>query len=114
MNTKCDLHEPGGSSPIWDWPFSQPQNRAAFTSTHTTERHQPILLAVHDHDDTWQFLWGGAVTEADAKVFCLGCMYALDPSIAELADLPAGWQAERGAPGGPWARSLLPPEEPQQ
>jgi hypothetical protein len=104
-----------------EWKFAnsglaipQPRNRAAFTSAYTTERHLPILLAAHDNDDTWQFPWGGAVTEADIKVFCRGCMYSLDPSIAELADLPLGWQAERVAPGKPWARSPLPADKHQQ
>lgn len=28
-----------------------------------------------------------------------------DPSLAELADLPLGWWAERLAPGHPWIRN---------
>jgi hypothetical protein len=69
------------------------------------------LLAAHEDDDTWQFLWGGEVTKDDMKILCLGCMFLIDPSIAELADLPIGWQAERVAPGQQWTRSLIPPED---
>jgi hypothetical protein len=87
------------------WPFFQPQNCAVFTSTHITDDRLPILLAVHDSDDTWQFLSGDFVTDADAKLLCLGCAYTLDPSLAELADLPRGWLAERTAPGQPWTRA---------
>jgi hypothetical protein len=28
----------------------------------------------------------------------------MDPTLAEVTDLPVGWQASRTAPGNPWAR----------
>jgi hypothetical protein len=34
-----------------------------------------------------------------------------DPTLAELADLPKGWYAERVAPGQPWERFEQGPED---
>jgi len=91
-----------------EWPFDEPQNLATFTTAHVMERGLPILLAVHDHDGDWQFHWGGSVTRADCKVVCLEEVFLLDPSIAAVADLPRGWQAERTAVGQPWTPSPRP------
>jgi hypothetical protein len=113
MNVSCSSSTHRGTPQLVKWPFHQPPSRAAFTSIHITEQRLPILLATHDDDDTWQFLWGGAVTKEDIKILCLDCMLLLDPSIAELAALPRGWRAERAALGQPWTRSLSPPEEPE-
>jgi hypothetical protein len=38
-------------------------------------------------------------------VVSLRSVVALDPSLAELADLPLGWQAWRDQPTGQWNRA---------
>ena len=88
-----------------DWPFADPENFAVMTALQITHGGQPILLVSHDADDgMWQFLTGGPVNVADAMVVSLREIYKLDPSVAELADLPLGWQALRSAVGQVWER----------
>jgi hypothetical protein len=88
------------------WPFDDPENVATMTVRQITHGGQPILLVSHDADDgMWQFLTGGPVQMADAMLVSLREVYRIDPSIAELADLPLGWTAERSAPGQSWRRN---------
>jgi hypothetical protein len=80
-----------------DWPFEAPPNTAALTTSDVLEANAPILHVAHDADDGgWQFLPGGAVNPAEARV--------VDPSLLELADLPEGWQAWRERVGAEWKR----------
>ena len=93
-----------------DWPFADPPNVAVFSTRQVFRSGQPILHVSHDADDgAWQFHAGSTVAEADAMVVALQEVLAHDPSIAELADLPLGWFAERTAAGQPWVRHPQPP-----
>jgi hypothetical protein len=88
-----------------NWPFDDPENVAALTVRQVTHDGQPILLVSHDADDGMsQFLTGGPVVLADALLVSLREVYRIDPLIAELVDLPLGWQASRSAAGKPWQR----------
>jgi hypothetical protein len=88
-----------------DWPFRDPKNLVTLTVRQITQGGQAILLVSHDADDgMWQFLTGGPAEMADAMLVSFLYVYQIDPSIAELADLPLGWQAWRSAPGEPWQR----------
>ena len=49
--------------------------------------------------------------KAGAELACLHHMVEKDPTLAELADLPKGWYAERTEPGEPWERFESGPEE---
>lgn len=40
-----------------------------------------------------------------------GQLSCRDPSLAELADLPLGWYAERGKVGEPWVRRKHTPDD---
>jgi hypothetical protein len=92
------LLEPG------EWPFTEPENAAVFTTSRAVRGGEPILLVSHNHDGDWQFLCGD-VTEADeCMLVCLACAYIRDKSVGVLADLPAGWQARRDNVGLPWER----------
>jgi hypothetical protein len=72
-----------------------------------------ILLVHYDADDgMWQFLDGRDDPDpADGVVVCLECVFGLDPSVGDLADLPRGWRAWRDAPGQPWQREEVGPAE---
>ena len=88
------------------WPFTDPPNLATFTTRDIVHDGKPVLLVVHDADDgAWQFLPDRPVREADALIVSLQGMVQRDPSLAELANLPRGWQARRQGPGAPWRRS---------
>ena len=66
------LLEPG------EWPFTEPENAAVFTTSRAVRGGEPILLVSHNHDSDWQFLCGD-VTEADeCMLVCLACAYIRD------------------------------------
>lgn len=98
------IEEHPHSFPASDWPFSEPTNLAAFTTTKVLREGYPVLLVSHDHDGDWQFLCGTTNNSAHGAIICLGCAYQEDRSVGELADLPIGWQAWRDSVGAPWER----------
>jgi hypothetical protein len=85
-----------------EWPFSEPVNTLAYTTSRALRDGQPFLLVSHDHDGDWQFLCGDVADEEEGLIICLGCAYTQDKSLAKLAKLPAGWQAIRSSPADPW------------
>lgn len=86
------------------WPFADPPNVITFTLRSVIEG-APILLVCHDVDDGgWQFLTGESIDMANALLVTLHSIVNRDASIAELADLPIGWQAEREHKAAPWKR----------
>jgi hypothetical protein len=93
------------------WPFADPRNVAVITVADILDARRPILSVWHDEEDgMWQFLTDDdAPDEAQARVVALDEIVALDPSVAELADLPLGWCAWRHAVGHPWKRGKQPP-----
>jgi hypothetical protein len=89
------------------WPFDQPRNCAVFTTRQVLEREEPILRVTDDTDDYgWQFLGSDARAE-DAKIISLAEAVELDPSVLQVADLPAGWQARRASLEEPWIREII-------
>lgn len=91
-----------------DWPFADSTSAAAFTTRPVLEQGFPVLLVSHDPEGDWQFLCGTTTELEDCKLVCLGCAFQRDPTLAEVADLPLGWMAEREVVGGAWERFLGP------
>jgi hypothetical protein len=92
-----------------DWPFEDPRNVSTITVRQIVREGAPILYVTRDSDDgAWQFLPGGDVTVEDALVLALSEIVDLDPTVAELANLPAGWEAYRKCAGDPWIRKPRP------
>jgi hypothetical protein len=89
------------------WPFAEAEHTAAFTTV-PVMHGRPVLVVSHDEEGDWQFLCDATLRAEDCKIVCLGCALQRDHSLAEVADLPTGWQAIRAHVGGPWQR--LPPE----
>ncbi len=88
-----------------EWPFAEPENVVTVTVRQIVYDGRPILLVCHDEDDGgWQFLTGGRFEMKDALLVGLSEVVALDPSVAELADLPLGWRALRENPDSAWRR----------
>jgi hypothetical protein len=69
------------------------------------------LRVCHDNEGDWQFLCDGFHSESMPLIVCLGCAVERDPSLVEVATLPAGWVAERKAQGEAWSREKNPDEE---
>jgi hypothetical protein len=94
------------------WPFADAPNTVCVTTIHVMHRSQPILFAFHDAEDgDWQFHADGPKSMSDCLLVCISTVFRHDPTIAEVADLPLGWQATRMAVGQPWTRQQSPPEE---
>ena len=93
-----------------NWPFADVPNTVCVTTTHVMHRKQPILFAFHDSEDGgWQFHADGPKSMRDCLLVCISTVYLHDPTIAEVADLPLGWQASRSAVGQSWTRHQSPP-----
>jgi len=87
------------------WPFADPPNASVVTQHSILKEDRPILLVVHDQEDGgWSFLDGGEFRVEAAMLVALKTVVSHDASIAALADLPLGWQAQRAGPGEPWKR----------
>jgi hypothetical protein len=91
------------------WPFDEPQNVAVFTVRQIVREGAPIHRVTHDSDDgAWQFLEWGTPREEDLMIVALRSIVRIDPSVAELADLPMGWRAWRPTEREPWIREPNP------
>lgn len=87
------------------WPFDQPRNCAVLVTREVLEGEEPILHVAHDADDhDWQFIGSSHGTADNGRVIALHEAVALDPSVLQLADLPAGWHAWRDSPEDTWIR----------
>lgn len=63
-------------------------------------------MVTRDEDD-WTCVCGGEDHTQDASDFAVVGLEHLvdrDPTLAEVLDLPVGWEAERAKPGSPWER----------
>jgi hypothetical protein len=88
-----------------EWPFDQAPNVAAITTRQVIEDGYPILRVVHYEDDhSSAFTCGTTNDTADGRVVGMKTALALDPTIAEIADLPPGWGAWREHVDGEWRR----------
>lgn len=80
---------------------------AVVTSIYVTRDKQPILYVSHVFDEEegliWQFHAGGRNFDMkNMQLVRLDTILRIDPSIAEVADLPVGFKATRAAKGEPW------------
>jgi len=89
------------------WPFDEAEDTPIFTTRPVREGDEPILRVSHDDDGAWQFRGEGAPDARAAQVVALREIVEFDPSLCDLADLPEGWRADRGAPGEPWTRTRI-------
>jgi hypothetical protein len=89
-----------------DWPFDQSPNVATLTTRGIIDGSEWIALVSHDEDDGgWQFIGPRGARMDEAMLVALRQIFERDASIAELADLPEGWQARRQTPESPWERA---------
>ena len=92
-------------SAILHWPFEDPQNVAVFTTKQVVKERKPILFVTHDAvDGAWQFHSGDIAQDEDAMILTLSEIVEIDPTVAELADLPLGYKASRDSLSSSWRR----------
>jgi hypothetical protein len=98
-------------SSLFDWKFMDSPHSEALLSEKVDKGTEPVTFVSHDADDgAWQFL-GDSMFEGRGVRVCLHHPIDRDPTLAELADLPVGWYAERDAVGEPWIRKKLPTDD---
>lgn len=85
-----------------NWPFDQAPDVAAVTSQGVIDG-APILLVVHYSDDhSWAFLDGEDLEFDSGRVVAMKTIFAYDPSLRAIADLPPGWVARRESITSQW------------
>jgi hypothetical protein len=89
-------------SSLFNWKFPDDPHTRVFLSETVHTGTEPITYVSHDAEDGgWQFL-GNSMSDGGGPVIsCFHHPIDRDPSIAELADLPLGWYAERIGVGDP-------------
>ena len=88
--------------------FQDPSNVAVVTTKKILKRTEWIGYVSHNIEDgAWQFLEFNMTNPDvdDAAVVGLGEIFEIDSTIADLADLPLGWNAWRETKESPWLRS---------
>jgi hypothetical protein len=87
------------------WPFDGPENAAAATTASVVRLGAPILLVQHlAEGEGWSFLDGEPFDIADGMLISMRHVVDIDPTVAEVSDLPEGWLARRERIGAPWTR----------
>jgi hypothetical protein len=99
------------TSSLFNWKFPDPPHTGVYLSETVHKGTEPITYVSHDSEDgAWQFL-GDSMSEGGGPVLsCFHHPIDRDPSLAELADLPLGWYAQRDKVGEPWIRRKHPPD----
>jgi len=93
------------ASCLYNWKFPDSPHAHAFLSKTVNEGMEPVTYVSHDAEDgAWQFLGDSMADESRPVVVCLHHPIDRDRSLAELADLPVGWYAERRKVGEAWIR----------
>ena len=102
-------------SSVFNWKFDDPPHTPVFLSESVHSGKEPVTYVSHDaEDNAWQFL-GDSMSDGGGPVIsCFHHPIDEDPSLSELADLPAGWFAERSKLGEPWVRQQHEPEDPSE
>lgn len=100
------------TQPVWatapdppGWAFAVPPDTVASASAPVAYGGAAATAVIHDEDGEWEFL-GAGEDGSDLTVVHLAHLVARQPDLAALADLPAGWEAQRIAPGA-WQRLPL-------
>ena len=89
--------DPGSS--LFDWKFAESPHTRVFLSLAVHSGEEPVTYVSHDREDgAWQFLGDSMTGGKPPALSCLHHPIDRDRSLEELADLPAGWWAERAAP----------------
>ncbi len=86
------------------WPFADPPDTAAFTTKRIAFERRPVLHVVHDSEGDWQFLDGKDVTQEDGALVQMAHVVGAHLGVADVADLPRGWEAFRETERMPWIR----------
>jgi hypothetical protein len=100
------------ASSLFNWKFPDPPHTRVFLSETVHNGTEPVTYVSHDVEDgAWQFLGDSMADGGGPIISCFHHPIDRDPSLAELADLPLGWYAERDKVGEPWVRRERPSDD---
>ncbi|OUL56614.1 hypothetical protein [Pseudoalteromonas ulvae] len=85
-----------------DWPFDCPVETLVVTTKFVYDKSEPIVQVIHYEDGEWQFMCNTTDDPDDGIVVCMGCFFQKFPEVAQLADLPLGFDAYRDDINQPW------------
>ena len=74
------------------------------TTEAVRDGRQPIARVLHEEGHGGWQMYDDAEPLGKPVVFPKVEILAIDPSLAEITDLPVGWQAVRESVSGPWVR----------
>jgi hypothetical protein len=107
LTSACSLHR---YDPV-SWPFDNPKRIQVLAPQEIVDGTLFIADVFHDESDTWLIYPRNTNgLEEEPVEACLGCLYARDGTLADIADLPRDWEARRKTPEDPWIRSKVPDE----
>jgi len=99
------------ASSLFNWQYPDPPHTSVYLSKAVHKGTEAITFVSHDAEDgAWQFL-GDSMMDGGGVVVCFHHPIDGDPSLAELANLPLGWYAEREKIGEPWVRKKRTPDD---
>jgi hypothetical protein len=99
-------------SSLFNWKFQDPPHTRVFLSQTVHDGIEPVIYVSHDAEDgAWQFLGKSMADGGGPVISCFHHPIDGDSSLAELADLPLGWCAERSKVGQPWDRRKQEPDD---
>jgi hypothetical protein len=91
----------------WD----DPPDVGVTTTQEIIDGTLPVVFVTRDEGvggiGGWQFLDGRPLDERDPICIAKEELLKLDPTLAEVTDLPIGWYAEREQPGANWKRGQM-------
>jgi hypothetical protein len=93
------------------WPFPDRPEMGVFVTQRVFEQGMAVLWVVHEKDGDWLFGNGDDFDPQTASLLHLSHIVADHPDVAEVADLPLGWSAERAGLGAPWLRQEYVPQD---
>jgi len=99
------------TSSLFNWKFPDPPHTGVYLSETVHNGTEPVTYVSHDAEDgAWQFL-GDSMADGGGPLLC--CFHHpidSDSTLAQLADLPLGWYAQRSKVGEPWVRNEHSPD----
>jgi len=94
---------------VENWKFQEPANLAVFASKEIAFHVDWICYVCHHATDgAWEFHPQRGISQpSEIAVVALKTIIEMDPSVAELWDLPLGWCAWRTDKLTPWQRMKM-------
>lgn len=82
--------------------FKESLDTVVLTSKYVISGTSPIVYIAHHEDGTWEFWGKEIIDESEIAVVSLRNIIDIDPTVIEVADLPAEFNAVRKTENDKW------------